>query len=136
MVECAKMNKTEHICRILFADDNVQLQSVLQIGLEPYGIEVTTASDGIDALTQFKAHSGDFSAIVTDNDMPRMNGFEFVRSVREIGFKGCIVVISSFLKTENLRSYQNYAISGFLHKPFDIRSLAEMLSQASSPART
>jgi YesN/AraC family two-component response regulator len=61
---------------------------------EQYGFEVITASDGMDALTQFKAHSGDFGAIVTDHDMPHMNGMELVRSVREIGFKGRIVVMS------------------------------------------
>ena len=111
-------------------DDNVQLQSVLKLGMERYGIDVTTASDGIDALIQYKTHSGDFSAIVTDNDMPRMNGLEFVSSVREIGFKGRIVVISSLLKREDLRAYQEYAISGFFHKPFDLDLLTTMLSHA------
>lgn len=124
------MDQNKHICRILFVDDNVQLQSVLKIGLEQYGIEATTASDGIDALAQFKAHSGDFNAIVTDNDMPRMNGLELVRSVREHGFGGRIVVISSFLKTEDLRLYLKYEISSFLQKPFHIRSLATMLMRA------
>lgn len=105
------------------------LQSVLKIGLERGGFDVTTASDGIEALIQFNAHSGDFSAIVTDNDMPRMNGLEFVRSVREIGFKGRIVVISSLLKSEDLQAYQKYAVSGFFHKPFELDLLATMLLQ-------
>jgi CheY-like chemotaxis protein len=113
--------------RILCVDDNVQMQSVLKIGLEMYGFEVITASHGIEALMQFKVHSGDFSAVVTDNDMPHMGGLEFVRSVREIGFKGRIVVISSHLKTEDLRVYQDYAISGFFHKPFEISIVATML---------
>jgi DNA-binding response OmpR family regulator len=105
------------------------MQSALRIGLGMYGFEVITASHGIDALGQYKAHSGNFGTIVTDNEMPHMNGLELVRSLREIGFKGRIVVVSGNLKVEDLRAYQNYAISGFFHKPFEIGMLATILLQ-------
>jgi CheY-like chemotaxis protein len=100
---------------------------MLKSGLEFYGFEVTTASHGIDALKQYEAHSGDFEAIVTDNDMPQMDGLELVRSVRASGFKGRIIVISGRLGVEGLRSYQDYVVSGFFHKPFELSLLAEML---------
>jgi len=124
------VSKNDSFLRILCVDDNVQMQSALKMGLEKYGLDVITASHGIDALIQYKAHSGDFGAIVTDNDMPQMNGLEFVRSVREIGFHGRIVVISGHLKVEDLRAYQAHAISGFFHKPFEMSLLATMLLQA------
>jgi DNA-binding NtrC family response regulator len=116
--------------RILCVDDNSSLLAALQTSLEHYGFEVVTASDGKDALTQFKAHSGDFGAIVTDHDMPHMNGVALVSSVREIGFKGCIVVMSGRLTVMDLRAYEDYAIGGFFHKPFKADLLARMLSQA------
>jgi len=103
--------------------------SALKIGLGTYGFEVLTASHGIDALMQYKAHSGNFGAIVTDNDMPHMNGLDLVRSLRGIGFNGRIVVVSGNLKVEDLRAYQNYAINGFFHKPFEIGMLATILLQ-------
>jgi CheY-like chemotaxis protein len=109
-------------------DDNAPLLSVLKLGLERLGFEVTTASDGVDALGKFHGHSGGFSAIVTDNDMPHMNGLKLVHSVRSMGFKGRIVVISSLLKSDDRRAYQEYAISGFFHKPFDLDLLATMLT--------
>ena len=126
------MSKDDPFFRILCVEDNPLLHMPLKIGLRAYGFEVITASHGIDALMQYKAHSGDFSAIVTDNDMPHMNGLEFVRAVREIGFKGRIVVMSGNLKAEDLRAYQDYAISGFFHKPFEISLLATMLLQTDS----
>ena len=126
------MSKDDPFFRILCVEDNPLLHMPLKIGLGAYGFEVITASHGIDALMQYKAHSGDFSAIVTDNDMPHMNGLEFVRAVREIGFKGRIVVMSGNLKAEDLRAYQDYAISGFFHKPFEISLLATMLLQTDS----
>ena len=64
---------------------------------------------------------------MTDNDMPQMNGLDFVRAVRKIGFKGRIVVMSGNLKAENLRAYQEQAVSGFFHKPFETGLLAAML---------
>ncbi|MCE0498716.1 MAG: response regulator [Methylacidiphilales bacterium] len=105
------------------------MQSALKIELGMYGFEVVTAAHGIDALMQYKTHSGNFGAIVTDNDMPHMNGLDLVRSLREIGFKGRIVVVSGNLKVEDLRAYQNHAISGFFHKPFEVSLLASMLLQ-------
>ena len=115
--------------RILCVEDNPSLQGALKAGLEKYGFEVITASDGIDALTQYHAHGGDFGAILTDNDMPRMNGRELVRSLREIGFKGRIAVMSGNFKPEDLRAYHDHAVSGFFHKPFETDLLATMLLQ-------
>lgn len=80
---------------------------------------------------EHEAQSGDFNAIVTDNDMPRMNGLEFVHSVLEIGFKGRITVDSSLLKSEDLQDYQTHSVSGFIRMPFDIKWLATMLLQGS-----
>jgi two-component system cell cycle sensor histidine kinase/response regulator CckA len=116
--------------RILCVEDNPSLQGALKMGLRKYGFDVITASHGIDALLQYKAHGGTFGAIVTDNDMPQMNGPEFVRSVREMGFRGRIVVMSGHFKPDDLRAYHDHAISGFFHKPFEMELLATMLLQA------
>jgi CheY-like chemotaxis protein len=118
-----------NISRILCVDDDAPMQAALKTGLGMHGFEVITASHGIDALVQYKALAGDFGTIVTANEMPQMDGLEFVRSVRKIGFKGRIVVIFGDLKPEHLRAYQDYAISGFFHKPFEVGLLAAMLLQ-------
>ncbi|HEV3271248.1 MAG TPA: response regulator [Candidatus Methylacidiphilales bacterium] len=116
--------------RILCVEDSPVLQGVWKIGLERYGFEVITASHGLDALAQYKTHGGNFGAIVTDNDMPRMNGLELVRSLREMDFKGRIVVMSGHFRPEDLEAYRAYAISGFFRKPFEIDLLAAMLLRA------
>jgi chemotaxis family two-component system sensor histidine kinase/response regulator PixL len=116
--------------RILCVDDNAPFQTALKLGLGVYGFEVIAASHGIDALMQYKAYSGDFGAIVTDNDMPQRGGLEFVRAVRKMGYIGRIVVMSGNLTPESLRAYLEHSISGFFHKPFEISLLAAMLLQA------
>jgi CheY-like chemotaxis protein len=115
--------------RILCVEDNPILQGVWKTGLERYGFEVIIASHGLDALIQYKTHRGNFGAIVTDHKMPRMNGLDLVRSLREIAFKGRIVVMSGNFKPEDLQAYGAHAVSGFFHKPFEMDLLATMLLQ-------
>ncbi len=66
--------------RILVTDDSVTSRMLLKNILESAGYLVTTAIDGMDALTALK--SGDFDLLVSDVDMPRMNGFDLTAKVR------------------------------------------------------
>ena len=106
------------------------LLQTLAVGFTAYGFEVVTASHGIDALMQFQAHDGNFAAILTDNDMPKMNGPALVKNLRALDYRGRILVMSGRLTASDGRAYQDYAVSGFLSKPFEISMVATMLMQA------
>lgn len=121
--------------RILCVDDSPALLTSLGLGFERHGFEVVTAVDGLDALIQFKAHSGKFNAIITDNDMPRMNGLDLVRSVLTEGFTGPIVVMSGHFTLEQLRDYRSHPISHFVHKPFEVGSIVATILKKLSPAQ-
>jgi CheY-like chemotaxis protein len=103
------------------------MQQVLKTGLEIYGFEVVMASDGLEALQLYHAEKGRFAAILTDNEMPRMNGKELVRALRKGGYGGRIVVMSGNLKEADLDAYRPFNISGFFSKPFDVATLAHLL---------
>jgi DNA-binding response OmpR family regulator len=115
--------------RLLCVDDNPMMLQALTLGFRAYGFEVVTASHGIDALMQFQAHAGNFGAVLTDDDMPTMNGVGLVKHLRALGYRGQILVMSGRLTVSGGRAYQDYAISGFLHKPFEISMVATMLMQ-------
>jgi CheY-like chemotaxis protein len=115
------------LIRILCVDDNSALLRTMTTGLTIYGFEVVSACDGIDALRKFINHSGKFAAIVTDDDMPQMNGLELVRYVREQKFKGPIFLISGDLRPPDLEHYYLQDICGFLQKPFKVRTLATLI---------
>lgn len=66
---------------ILLAEDSITTRMLLKNILELAGYEVTTAVDGLDAWNTIR--SNDFSAIVSDVDMPNMNGFELTEKVRK-----------------------------------------------------
>lgn len=66
---------------ILLAEDSITTRMLLKNILELAGYEVTTAVDGLDAWNSVRTN--DFSAIVSDVDMPNMNGFELTEKVRK-----------------------------------------------------
>jgi two-component system, chemotaxis family, sensor kinase CheA len=66
--------------KILVADDSITSRTLIKNILETAGYSVTTAIDGTDAFT--RARSNDFDLIVSDVDMPRMNGFELIMKIR------------------------------------------------------
>ena len=65
---------------VMVAEDSITTRTLLKNILETAGYEVMTAVDGADALTKLK--SGAFDIVVSDVDMPRMNGFELTTRIR------------------------------------------------------
>ena len=69
------------IYKVLVTDDSITSRTLIKNILETAGYDVTTAVDGVDAAT--KALEGEFDLIVSDVDMPRMNGFELTAKIRK-----------------------------------------------------
>jgi two-component system chemotaxis sensor kinase CheA len=68
--------------KILVIDDSITSRTLIKNIVETAGYMVETAVDGVDAFT--KALIGEFDLIVSDIDMPRMNGFELTAKIRNI----------------------------------------------------
>ena len=114
-------------CRILCVDDNEQMRSTLKTGLEALGFEVVTACHGIDAYGLFEDHQGAFDAILTDHQMPHMGGMELTHLIRNSGFSGRIIVMSSTITNSLKAIYQPFGVLHFLTKPFAISLLGALL---------
>jgi len=65
---------------VMVAEDSITTRTLLKNILETAGYEVVTAVDGSDALTKLKG--GTFDIVVSDVDMPRLNGFELTSKIR------------------------------------------------------
>jgi pilus assembly protein CpaE len=66
--------------RILFVDDEEQIRKLLSTWLARHGYEVTVAKDGLEALKSIRAKAPDL--VITDVNMPNMNGLELTRRMR------------------------------------------------------
>src|SRR5665213_1265758 len=67
--------------RLLIAEDSITARTLLKSILEAVGYEVVASVDGMDALTRLKTEP--FDLVVSDVDMPRMNGFELTANIRD-----------------------------------------------------
>jgi len=106
--------------RILVIDDEEQLRHLVQLAMEKAGFEVETACDGKEGIEKFDAD--EFDVVVTDIQMPGMDGHQVARHIRESRRPGTKVVgltgkpfISDFDK--------------IYHKPYSLRDLAEEIKQ-------
>jgi len=85
--------------RILVVDDSITVREVERKLLENNGYEVEVAVDGMDAWNAIRTHSYDL--VVTDIDMPRLNGIELVTQIKNHpSFKSLPVIIVSYKDRE------------------------------------
>ncbi|MCX6283515.1 MAG: response regulator [Bacteroidetes bacterium] len=90
--------ETPAAARILVAEDSLTSRSLLRNLLESAGYEVSTAVDGWEAFTLLK--QGSFDLVVSDIEMPRMNGFELTSKIRsEPGMSSLPIVLVTALET-------------------------------------
>ena len=68
------------MANILAADDSPSIQQMVRFTLEAEGHDVVTVGDGSDALEEVK--SGQFDLVITDINMPNMNGIEMIEAIK------------------------------------------------------
>lgn len=91
----APLAEPEPIKHILVVEDSVTVREVERHFLTQAGYAVTTAVNGVDGLN--KAKAGEYDMVVTDIDMPRMNGIELIRTLRGIErFRPLPVIVVSY----------------------------------------
>lgn len=87
---------------VLVAEDSVTSRTLLKNILESSGYAVATAIDGADALTQLKA--GEFDLVISDVEMPRMDGFQLTAALRgERRFENLPVILVTGLESRSDR---------------------------------
>lgn len=111
---------------ILTVDDSASIRMTTRIALTNAGYNVTEAVDGADGLQKIK--SGSFDLIVTDLNMPNMDGLTMIRNLRQLpAYMGTPVI---FLTTESDGEIKQQAkaagATGWLTKPFDAENLTKI----------
>ena len=114
--------------KVLVVDDNRDSATSLAMLLRLMGAEVRTAHDGLEAVEAATAHRPDL--ILMDVGMPRMNGFDATRRIREQPWGAGVVVVAltGWGQEEDRRKSQEAGCDGHLTKPADPAALRQLLA--------
>ena len=121
MIEYAK-NLT-----LLYVEDNQDAREMTSIILEDFFGEVILGVDGVDGFQKFQQHSIDL--VITDINMPNMNGIEMCEKIREIDNDIPLIVLSAHNEDTYFMQSIQIGINGYILKPIDIEQLTNLINR-------
>ena len=113
--------------RILFVEDETDLVTIISDTLNKLKANFETAENGQIALEKFKEHN-DFDLIVTDINMPIMNGLELIKNIRELDKDIPVIIMSAHTEPEYIKSAEDLGVDNYLLKPFDFIKFINIIS--------
>ena len=119
---------------VLVVDDDPVILRLLEVNFEMEGFVVCTATDGIEGLAVAKAEQPD--VVVSDVMMPRMNGLELVKGLRDDPATCSIPVIllSAKAQATDVRAGLDAGADDYVTKPFEPLDLVDRVNKLIPPA--
>ena len=118
-----------HALRILCVDDNSELVELISDMLRFYGYHVECVYNG-DAGLQVMAEAPDnFDVLVTDLEMPGLDGHDLIAQARARGFRGKVVVYSGALTLSERQRFGELGVEGIIDKPANHRELIGVIAR-------
>ncbi len=111
--------------RVLVVDDDPNVQEILREFLSAKGYEVSKAGDGVEALRKVKEERPHL--ILLDIQMPKMDGLEVLRRLREIDKEVSVIMITSVNEQEIARKAMELGAFDYIVKPLDLPYLEQSL---------
>jgi len=118
----------KHRGKILIVEDEKSMREVLKILLEGEGYEVTTASDGLEGISLIEKDI--FDLIITDMKMPKADGFEVLKRIKEISPDTIVIMITAFGNTDTAIEAMKMGAYDYITKPFNIEEIRLIVRKA------
>lgn len=115
---------------VLVVDDEPDIRQIYGKILESLNFHVITAKDGIQGLAKVAEHSEELRIIITDLQMPDMNGLGFVRVLRRMLPHTAVIVASGKLDEQQEREFRELGVGTLLDKPFTQHTLTEAVRKS------
>ena len=111
--------------KLLYVEDNKDAREMTTMILEEYFDSIIIAVDGDDGFKKFKENEIDI--IITDINMPKLNGLEMSAKIRELNNKVPIIIVSAHNEENFFEQSIKINVNGYLLKPIDIDQLSNLI---------
>ncbi|MFV0561850.1 EAL domain-containing protein [Malaciobacter mytili] len=115
---------------ILYAEDEASLREITLNILKGFTKKQFVAKDGREGLELFKENEEEIDLIITDVNMPHMNGLEMIKEIKQLNPNIPIIVATAFSNTEYLLEAIDIGVDKYVLKPIDIKKLLQTMSQS------
>jgi len=113
--------------RLLYVDDEPDLREIIENQLFLEGYDVTTASDGLDAIEILRRKS--FDVVLLDVRMPRMDGVEVLQAMRNLNIHPRTIMLTGDGDVSVLTRCASLGVSDYLTKPYNFHELMESIDR-------
>jgi len=110
---------------VLVADDEFFIRETIKKTLEDRGYDVITAQDGTEALAVYASRINDVNMVVTNVEMPFMDGPSLCRALKKLNPEVKILVSSGHKQREKVQEIKSCGVEHFLAKPYTADNLAD-----------
>ena len=114
---------------ILLIDDEELVIDICEMMLKRLGHKVLKAHSGSAGIKLYKAHRNQIDLIISDLNMPEMNGQEVVENLRIMDHNVKVLLSSGGLSTRETKNVLNRGFNGFLKKPYNMNTLSEKIAE-------
>lgn len=113
---------------IFLIDDSATMLMSLKNSLQMSGYQIETATNGVEAMTKIKSGLKP-NLIITDINMPQMNGIEFIRNVRPLLRFTPILILTTESQVSKRDEAKKLGATGWLVKPVAATDLLKVIKQ-------
>lgn len=113
--------------KLLFVEDEKDLITIISDTLKKLQANFVTASNGKEAL-EVLAQNSDVDIIITDINMPVMNGLELIAEIRKTNKQIPILIMSAHTENEYVKNAEELGVTNYLLKPFDFIKFIELIA--------
>ncbi len=112
--------------KLLFVEDEEDLITIIEDTLKKLQSNFLTARNGEEALNVLAKHP-DINAVITDINMPLMNGIELIEQINQKGLNIPVIVMSAHTEAEYLEKAKALGVKNYLLKPFDFIKFIDLI---------
>jgi len=125
---------TPRLCGVLVADDEPEIRSVLNLGLQQEGFSVWLATDGQEALDVYREHCQTIDVVLLDVRMPRLDGPATLVAMQELTPQIPCCFMSGFLGHYTEEGLRHFGARAVLRKPFRLPEATQVLRELAGSA--